>query len=142
MLGGTSAAMLVGTSAPETYSKFGLHLCWLARVTHACWYVRRNACWYVLEKNFSVPFRCLRRSLALRNFFPFYVLPEEGGERERGGERGRERERGGKRRIELLRFCRSREKNEILRHAHAVFGGTLNCASFINCASMRARARM
>ena len=65
------------------------------------------------------------------------ILPEEGGERERGGERGKERERGGKRRIELLRFCRSREKNEILRHAHAVFGGTLNCASFFNCASMR-----
>ena len=71
MLAGTSAAMLVGTSAPETYSKFGLHLRRLARVRHACWYVCSNACWYVLEKNFSVPFRCLRRSLALRNFFHF-----------------------------------------------------------------------
>ena len=63
--------MLVGTSAPETYSKFGLHLRRLARVRHACWYVRSNACWYVLEKKFSVPFRCLRRSLALRIFFRF-----------------------------------------------------------------------
>ena len=63
--------MLVGASAPETYSKFGLHLRRLARVRHACWYVCSNACWYVLEKFFSVPFRCLRRSLALRNFFRF-----------------------------------------------------------------------
>ena len=40
MLAGTSAAMLVGTSVPETYSKFGLHFRRLARVRHACWYVR------------------------------------------------------------------------------------------------------
>ena len=53
---------------------------------------------------------------------------------------GREGKRGGKegeREEELLRFCRSRAKSEILRHAHAVFGGTYNCASFFNCASMR-----
>ena len=37
----------------------------------------------------------------------------------------------------LLRFCRSRAHGEILRHAHAGFGGTLNCASFFNCASAR-----
>ena len=68
MLAGTSAVMLANTSASETYSKFGLHFRWLAQVRHACWYVRSNACWYVLEKIFSVPFRCLRCSLALRNF--------------------------------------------------------------------------
>ena len=95
-----------------------------------------GTCWKKILSAFPLP----SALLGTENFFPFYVLPEEGGERERGGERGRERERGGKRgkrRIELLRFCRSREKNEILRHAHAGFGGTLNCASFFNCASAR-----
>ena len=50
---GTTAAMLVGTSAPETYSKFGLDLRRLERVRYACWYVRSNACWYMLGKKCS-----------------------------------------------------------------------------------------
>ena len=73
MLAGTSAAMLVGTSAPETYSKLGLHLRRLARVRHACWYVRSNACWYVLEKFLSA-FPLPSALLGTEKFFSFYVL--------------------------------------------------------------------
>ena len=71
---GTSAAMLVGTFAPEIRFKSRLHLRWLARVRHACWYVRSNACWYVL-KNFLSAFPLPSALLGTENFFPFYVLP-------------------------------------------------------------------
>ena len=69
--------MLVGTSAPETYSKFGLHLRRLARVRHACWYVRSNAYLLVrVGKKFLSAFPLPSALLGTENFFPFYVLPE------------------------------------------------------------------
>ena len=96
-------------------------------------------CW----KNFSVPFRCLRRSLALRKFFPFYVLPEEGGERERGGERGREIERGGKRGKEKKSCCvfvvRARKVKSYVMHTPFLAGRLIVLAWLIvlACALVR-----
>ena len=57
---GTTAAMLVGTSAPETYSKFGLHLRRLARIRHACWYTSAamlvGTCWKKISQCLSAAF--------------------------------------------------------------------------------------